>query len=117
METLNNRIQQHLNQKNMTQNDLSEKIGARRETVNKWINGRSIPDTFYALKMSKILNVKVEDLFKIVIVIAIISVLAYLTIDVQTCSSTIEINLQLKRNVYQLVHTNKGFQFNNYKLW
>jgi putative transcriptional regulator len=52
-------------QKNLTQQELAEKISVSRQTINSIETGRYIPSTLLALKLSKELMLKVEDLFEL----------------------------------------------------
>jgi len=47
----------------LTQKDLSERAGVSRKSINAIENGVYIPSTVLALKISKILKCKVEDIF------------------------------------------------------
>jgi putative transcriptional regulator len=47
----------------LTQKDLSERAGVSRKSINAIENGVYIPSTVLALKISKILKYKVEDIF------------------------------------------------------
>ena len=49
----------------LTQQDLSESAGVSRKSINAIENGIYIPSTVLALKISKTLKCKVEDLFKL----------------------------------------------------
>lgn len=48
---------------NMTQEDLSNKIGVSRQTINYIEKGKYSPSVVLALKIAKIFNCTVEDLF------------------------------------------------------
>ncbi|MCB0423568.1 MAG: helix-turn-helix transcriptional regulator [Flavobacteriaceae bacterium] len=48
---------------NMTQADLAEKIGVSRQTINAMELNKYVPSTVLALKIAKLFNVAVEDLF------------------------------------------------------
>lgn len=47
----------------MTQEDLANKIGVSRQTINYIEKGKYSPSVVLALKIAKIFNCKVEDLF------------------------------------------------------
>ena len=51
--------------KNLTQEQLAELVGVTRKTINTVENGVYIPSTYLALKLSKVLNVTVEELFQL----------------------------------------------------
>lgn len=47
----------------LTQKDLSERAGVSRKSINAIENGVYVPSTVLALKISKILKCKIEDIF------------------------------------------------------
>ena len=49
----------------LTQQELSESAEVSRKSINAIENGIYVPSTVLALKISKILGCKVEDLFKL----------------------------------------------------
>ena len=49
-----------------TQEELAEKVGVTRQTIIALEKGNYTPKVTLALKLAKVLKVKVEDLFKIV---------------------------------------------------
>lgn len=49
----------------ITQQDLSEKAGVSRKSINAVENGVYVPSTVLALKISSALNCKVEKIFKL----------------------------------------------------
>ena len=48
---------------NLTQEQLAELAGVTRKTINTVEKGKYIPSTYLALKLAKILQVPVEELF------------------------------------------------------
>jgi putative transcriptional regulator len=52
-------------QNNMTQQELADKIGVSRQTINSIETGRYVPSTVLALKLAKMLSSQVEALFQI----------------------------------------------------
>ncbi len=50
---------------NLTQNDLSQKLNVSRQTINSIENNKYFPSLELGLKLSKILNCKVDDLFSL----------------------------------------------------
>jgi putative transcriptional regulator len=50
---------------NLTQEQLAQKVGVTRKTINTVENGIYVPSTYLALKMAKVLDVPVEELFQI----------------------------------------------------
>jgi putative transcriptional regulator len=49
--------------KNITQAELADSLKVSRQTINSIELGKFIPSTVLALRIAKIFNVKVEDLF------------------------------------------------------
>ncbi|MFZ2906770.1 MAG: helix-turn-helix transcriptional regulator [Cyclobacteriaceae bacterium] len=48
---------------NITQNELAEKAGVSRQTINTIESGKYIPSTVLALKLAKIFRANVEEIF------------------------------------------------------
>ncbi len=62
---LSNSIKVQRAKKNLTQEQLAHRVGVTRKTINTVENGIYIPSTYLALKMAKVLDVPVEELFQI----------------------------------------------------
>ncbi|MEZ4782180.1 MAG: helix-turn-helix transcriptional regulator [Flavobacteriaceae bacterium] len=50
---------------NLTQDDLAQKIGVSRQTINSIEANRYVPSTVLALKLSELFNKPVNDFFKL----------------------------------------------------
>lgn len=50
---------------NFTQGDLAERAGVSRQTINSIETKKYIPSAVLALKIAKIFNMKVDDLFEL----------------------------------------------------
>ena len=48
---------------NITQEELSQKVGVSRQTINAIELNKYLPSTLLALKIAKFFNKKVEDIF------------------------------------------------------
>jgi len=48
---------------NMTQADLAKHIGVSRQSINAIEKNKYVPSTVLALKIAKLFNVSVEDIF------------------------------------------------------
>jgi putative transcriptional regulator len=48
---------------NLTQQDLAEKIGVSRQTINAMESNKYVPSTVLALKIARLFQLKVEELF------------------------------------------------------
>jgi len=62
---MKNTIKVERAKQNMTQQDLAEKIGVSRQTINSIESQKYIPSTVLALKIAKVFNIKVEELFEL----------------------------------------------------
>ena len=51
--------------KNLTQDDLSKLIGVSRQTINSIEKGRYVPSTVLALKISKVFEKPVNEIFEL----------------------------------------------------
>jgi len=51
--------------KNLTQEDLANKIGVSRQTINSIETNRYIPSTLLAMKISKVFEKNVNDIFEL----------------------------------------------------
>lgn len=49
--------------KDMTQQDLADRIGVSRQTINSIEAGKYVPSTVLALKIARNFEVSVEDIF------------------------------------------------------
>ena len=62
---MNNRIKIERAIKGLTQKALADKIGVSRQTINSIENNRYIPSTILALKLSKVFDLSVNELFEL----------------------------------------------------
>ena len=62
---MNNRLKIERAIKNLTQDDLAKLVGVSRQTVNSIETGRYIPSTVLALKISKIFEKPVDEIFEL----------------------------------------------------
>tara|TARA_B100001093_G_scaffold416004_1_gene406550 strand:+ start:103 stop:321 length:219 start_codon:yes stop_codon:yes gene_type:complete len=60
-----NNLEQYRKNAGLTQQELSNKTDVSRKSINAIENGIYVPSTVLALKISKVFNCKVEDLFKL----------------------------------------------------
>lgn len=60
---LHNAIKVQRAKKNLTQGELAHLIGVTRKTINTIERGKFVPSTVLALKMAKVFQVPVEELF------------------------------------------------------
>jgi len=50
---------------NLTQQDLAEKIGVSRQTINAIESNKYVPSTVLALKMARLFKKNVEEIFEL----------------------------------------------------
>jgi putative transcriptional regulator len=50
---------------NLTQQDLAERIGVSRQTINALEAGKYVPSTVLALKLARLFEKNVNDLFEL----------------------------------------------------
>jgi len=62
---LKNHIKQHRARLDMTQDDLAQKTGVRRQTILSIEKGQYAPSTILAFRISRVLGMKVDDLFEL----------------------------------------------------
>ena len=62
---MKNNIRMYRGKFNLTQDDLSKKIGVSRQTINSIENNRFHPSILLCLKLSKELECKLDDLFSL----------------------------------------------------
>ena len=55
-------------EKNMTQQELADKLNITDRAISHWENGRSMPDAGVILELCKILNINVNELLSSVAV-------------------------------------------------
>lgn len=60
---LENTIKVQRARMNLTQEQLAELVGVTRKTINTIENGKFIPSTKLAIKMARVFDVPVEELF------------------------------------------------------
>lgn len=51
--------------KDMTQQDLAELAGVSRQTINSIESGKYVPSTVLALKICKVFQVKLDEVFEL----------------------------------------------------
>jgi putative transcriptional regulator len=64
-ERLRNHLKEARSRVGLTQQELAEKIGVSRKTINTIENGVFVPSTLLALKLAKAFKTRVEELFEL----------------------------------------------------
>jgi putative transcriptional regulator len=62
---LHNTLREHRARHQLTQEQLAERVGVTRKTINTVETGRFVPSTVLALKLARALGVAVEQLFQL----------------------------------------------------
>ncbi len=60
---MDNNIYPIIRRKNMTQANLAEKVGVKREYINRIINRRITPTVPLGMRIARVLEVPMEELF------------------------------------------------------
>ncbi len=63
---LKNHIKQHRARLDMTQQDLAEKVGVRRQTILSIEKGKYAPSALLAFQIARALGMRTDDLFELV---------------------------------------------------
>lgn len=62
---LKNTLKVQRAKKDLTQEQLAELVGVTRKTINTVEKSKYIPSTYLALKMARVLDVSLEELFQL----------------------------------------------------
>ena len=62
---MKNRIRVERAEKRITQQDLAERCGVSRQTINAIESGKFIPSTVLALKITRVFEKAVEEIFEL----------------------------------------------------
>lgn len=62
---MKNKVKIHRTLQGITQEELAQKVGVSRQTINAMESGKYVPSTVLALKIAKCFQVRVEDLFQL----------------------------------------------------
>ena len=62
---LTNTLKVQRAKKDLTQEQLAHLVGVTRKTINTVENGKYVPSAYLVLKMAKVLDVTVEELFQL----------------------------------------------------
>ena len=62
---MRNTIKVERAKKDMTQQDLAEKVQVSRQTINSIEAGKYVPSTVLALKIAGVFGVRIEDIFEL----------------------------------------------------
>ena len=62
---MKNKIKVERAKKDMTQQDLAEKVSVSRQTINSIEAGKYVPSTVLSLKIARIFGVGLEEIFEL----------------------------------------------------
>jgi putative transcriptional regulator len=62
---MKNTIKVERAKKDMTQQDLAEKVSVSRQTINSIETGKYVPSTVLALKIARLFGVGLEEIFEL----------------------------------------------------
>ena len=62
---LKNRIKIHRAMHDWTQEELAQRVGVTRKTINTIENGRFIPSAYLAIRLARVFGTTVEDIFQL----------------------------------------------------
>ena len=65
MVELKNHIKQHRARLDLTQEELSKRVGVRRQTIISIEKGKYAPSTILAFRIARVLGMKVDELFEL----------------------------------------------------
>lgn len=60
---MENKINKVINRKKMSQSELAQKVGIKREYLNRIINNHISPSVYLAIRIARALKIPVEELF------------------------------------------------------
>lgn len=60
---MKNNVRNLREDKNLTQSDLAEAVNVSRQTIHSIESGKFVPTTILALKLARLFEVRVEDIF------------------------------------------------------
>lgn len=60
---MKNNVRNLREDKNLTQSDLAEAVNVSRQTIHSIESGKFVPTTILALKLARLFEVRVEDVF------------------------------------------------------
>jgi putative transcriptional regulator len=64
-DTLRNHVKQHRARHDMTQEDLAQAVGVRRQTILAIEKGRYAPSAVLAFRLARALGMRVDELFEL----------------------------------------------------
>lgn len=62
---MKNTIKVERARRDMTQQDLAERVQVSRQTINSIESGKYVPSTLLALKIARIFGVRLEEIFEL----------------------------------------------------
>ncbi|GGP16473.1 helix-turn-helix transcriptional regulator [Oceanobacillus neutriphilus] len=62
---MNNNINVWIAKSRMSKKEVAKRLGVSHIVLSRWINGHSMPSLINAMKLARILDCKVDDLYKL----------------------------------------------------
>lgn len=62
---IRNKLKEYRARKNMTQGELADRVGVRRETIGNLEKGRYNPSLVLAWRIAKVFGVPIEEIFTV----------------------------------------------------
>ena len=62
---IRNKLKEYRARENMTQGELADRVGARRETIGNLEKGRYNPSLVLAWRIAKVFGVPIEEIFTV----------------------------------------------------
>ena len=62
---MKNSIKVERAKRDFTQQDLADKVQVSRQTINSIESGKYVPSTILALKIARVFEVRIEDIFEL----------------------------------------------------
>ena len=63
---LANHIKQHRARLDLTQEDLAQRVGVRRQTILSIEKGKYVPSALLAFQIARVLGMRIDELFELV---------------------------------------------------
>ena len=139
MSYLSEKLYELRKEKKLSQEELAEKLNVARQTISKWENGTTVPDTNNLIEISKIFELSIDDLLgknnkveeekktedvksnnkkiikRLLIITSIIFVVLYIVFIIYRCAIVYNVldAVEKKDNYLDYIYTNINIGFSN----